>query len=86
MASTIKVRRGVLSFDQILCLLLFSWFPFIKADKLALGNTPTATIEDVTRFPLHCLVNFLFLLQPSARLKNFKLRKLVSKFTVEGCG
>lgn len=46
MASTIKVRKGFLSFDKILRSLLFSLVSFIKADKLGLGNTPTATIED----------------------------------------
>lgn len=44
MASTIKVRKGYLfvGIFSVVCSLV----SFINLDKLELGNTPTATIED----------------------------------------
>lgn len=45
MASTIKVRKGYISIKPFF-LVTYSLVSFISIDKLELGNTPTATIED----------------------------------------
>lgn len=45
MASTIKVRRGYLFLLEFFSVAR-SLVSFINLDKLELGNTPTATIED----------------------------------------